>query len=67
MYMTDNILPVIPTKNLVNKDGEPNTPHKLTTGMKFSVSNPRFLFRPCVVRKSTVHVYTKELNTCLPI
>ena len=37
MYMTDNILPGIPIKHLVNQDGEPPTPHKLATGIKTSV------------------------------
>ena len=37
MYMTDNILPVLPTKHLVNHDDEPTTPHKLKTGTKHSV------------------------------
>ena len=62
MCMTDNIFPVLPIKLLVNPDGKPTTPHKLTTGMKPSVSNPRVLFFPCVVQKSTSHVDTKELN-----
>ena len=39
MYMTDNILPVIPIEHSVNQDREPTTPHKLETGTKTSVSN----------------------------
>ena len=29
MYTTDHIFPVIPIKDLMNKDGDPTTPHKL--------------------------------------
>ena len=32
MYMADHILPVLRIKHLVNQDGEPTTPQKLTTG-----------------------------------
>ena len=32
MYRNDNITPVIPIKQLVNQDGEPTMPYKLTTG-----------------------------------
>ena len=62
MYMTDNILPVLPIKHLVNKDSESTTPHKLATGTKPSVSNPRILFCSCMVRKESTHVDTKALN-----
>ena len=62
MYTTDRIFTALPTKNLVNQDIEPNMPHKLATGTKPSLSNPRVLFCPCVLRKVTEHVYTKELN-----
>ena len=60
--MTDHIFPVLPIKYLINEDGNPTTPHKLTTGTKPSVSHLRVLFSPCVVRKSTSHVETKTLN-----
>ena len=59
MYTTDHIFPVLPTKYLINEDGDPTTPHKLTTGTKPSVSNLCVLFCPCVVRKGTSHVETK--------
>ena len=62
MYTTDHIFPVIPIKDLINKDGDPTTPHKLATGTKPSVSNLRVLFCPCVVWKYTAHVVTKALN-----
>ena len=62
MYTTDHIFPVIPIKDLINKDGDPATPHKLATGTKPSVSHLRVLFCPCVVRKATAHVETKTLN-----
>ena len=62
MYTTDNIFSVIPIKDLINKDGDPTTPHKLATGTKPSVSRLRVLFCPCVVRKATAHVDTKTVN-----
>ena len=49
MYMTENIFTVLPIKNLVNQDDEPTTAHKLSTGIKPSVSNLCVLFFPCVV------------------
>ena len=62
MYRIDHIFTVLPIKDLINKDGDPTTPHKLATGTKPSVSHLRVLFCPCVVRKSTAHVETKTLN-----
>ena len=62
MYTTDHIFPVLPIKDLINKDGYPTTSHKLETGTKPSVSHLRVLFCPCVVRKSTTHIETKRLN-----
>ena len=62
MYTTDNIFPVLPITDLINKDGYPTTPHKMATGTKPSVSHLRVLFCPCIVRKSTSHVETKTLN-----
>ena len=34
IYTTGHIFPVIPIKHLVNQDGGPTTPHKLSTGTK---------------------------------
>ena len=62
MYRTDHIFPVLPTKDLIDEDGDPKTPYKLATGTKTSVSHLRVLFCPCVVRKATAHVETKTLN-----
>ena len=62
MYTTDHIFPVLPIKDIINKDGDPTTPYKLATGRKPSVSHLRGLFCLCVVRKSTAHVETKTLN-----
>ena len=56
MYTTDHIFPVLPIKDMINKDGNPTTPFKLGTGMKPSVSHLRVLFCLCVVRKATAHV-----------
>ena len=62
MYTTDHIFPVLPIKDLINKYGDPTTPHKLATGTKPSVSHLRLSFFPCVVRKAMAHVETKALN-----
>ena len=62
MYTTDHIFPVLPIKDLINKDGDPTTPHKLATGTKLSVSHLRVLFCQCDVQKSMLHVETKTLN-----
>ena len=62
MYTKDHIFPVPPIKDLINKDSDPTTPHKLSTGTKPSVSHLRVLFCPCVVRKSTAKVETRTLN-----
>ena len=62
MYTTDHIFPVLPIKDIINKDGDPTPPHKMAKGTKPSVSHLRVLFCPCVVRKSTAHVETKTLN-----
>ena len=52
IYTTDHIFLVLPIKDLINKDGDPTTPHKLATGTKPSVFHLRLLFCPCVVRKA---------------
>ena len=62
VYTKDNTFPVLPIKQFVNQDSEPNMPHKLATGTKPSVSNLRVLLCPCAVKKSTAHVDTKMLN-----
>ena len=62
MYTTEHIFPVLPIKDMINEDGKPNTPFKLVTGTKPSVSHLSVLFCPCVVRKATAHVDKKLLN-----
>ena len=62
MYTTHHIFTVLPIKHLINQDGQSNTPHKLATGMKPSVSNLRILFCPYDVQKSTAHVHVKALS-----
>ena len=52
MYTTYHIFLVLPTKDLVNEDGDPTTEHKLETGTKPSVSNLPVLFFQYVVRKA---------------
>ena len=44
MYTTDHIFPALPIKDLINKEVEPNTPFKLATGTKHSVSYLRVIF-----------------------
>ena len=44
MYTTDHIFPVLPTKDLINENGDPTTPRKLATCTKPSVSHLRVLF-----------------------
>ena len=62
MYMMNHILPVIPIKDMINKDRKPTTPFKLATVTNPSVSHLRVLLCPCVVQKATVHVEKKALN-----
>ena len=62
MYTTDHIFPVLPIKDLINKDIDPTTPHKLEIGTKPSVSHLHVLFCPCFLQKATAHVGTKVLN-----
>ena len=62
MYTEDHILPVLPIKYLINKDGKLTTPFKLVTGTKPSIFYLRVLFCPCSVRKATAHVGKKSLN-----
>ena len=49
MDKTYHIFPVLPIKYLMNEDGDPKMPHKITTGKKPSVSHYACFF-PCVVR-----------------
>ena len=62
MYTIDHIFPVLPIKDLINKDGKPTILFKFATDTKPSVSHLRVLFCPCVVRKATTYVGTKRLN-----
>ena len=56
MYTTDHIFPVIPIKDLIKKDDDPTTPHKLATGTKPAVSHLCVLF---------VHVVYERLRRTL--
>ena len=62
MYTTDHIFPVLLIKDLINRDDNPTTPHKLATRTKPSVSHIRVLFCPFFVCKATAHLETKTLN-----
>ena len=58
MYTTYHIFPVLPIKYLINKDGNPTTPHKLATGTKPSVSHLRMFnvfVSTCAVAFCTTH------------
>ena len=46
MYTTDHIFLVLPIKDMINEDGKPTTPFKLTTGTKPSLSHLHVLFCP---------------------
>ena len=46
MYTEDHILPVLPIKDLIKKDGKPTIQFNLATGAKPSVSYVRVLFCP---------------------
>ena len=63
IYTIGHIFLVLPIKDLINKDGDPTTPHKLATGTKPSISYLRVFFS-YVVRKAMAHVETKTLNMC---
>ena len=67
IYTKYNIFLVLPIKYLINKDGDPTTPFKLTTVTKPSVLHLCVLFCPCLVQKATAHAGTKALNMRLPI
>ena len=62
MYTPYHIFTVLPIRDMINKDGDSNTPYKLATGTKPSVSHLRVLYFPCAARKATEHVGTKALN-----
>ena len=62
MYTIDHIFPVLPIKDLINEDGDPTTPFKLSTGTKPSVSYLCVLFCPCFVQNATAHVDKKALS-----
>ena len=64
MYTKNHIFPVLLIKDLINEDGDPTTPFKISTGTKPSVSHLRVLFFLYVVRKATAHVGIKALNMC---
>ena len=64
IYIADRIFPELSIKYLINEDGEPTTPFKLTTGMKPSVSHLRVSFYPFVLQKATARFETKVLNMC---
>ena len=45
IYTAYHILPVLPIKYLINEDGEPTMPFKLTTGTRPLISNLRVLYK----------------------
>ena len=61
IYTADHIFTVLPIKYIINEYGELNTPFKLATGTKPSVSHLRVLFILYVVKKSTANVVKRAL------
>ena len=59
MYTTDHIFPVLPIRDLINKDSNPTTPFKLSTGTKPSVSHLYVLFFHVLYGK-LLHTSTKR-------
>ena len=59
IYTTDHIFTVLPIKHLVNQYGELNTPQKLATGTKHSVSNLHDLFF-YMLYKRQLHMLTQR-------
>ena len=59
MYTTDHIFLVLPIKDIINKDGDPNTPFKLAIGMKPSVLHLRVFFFHVLYGK-LLHMLTKR-------
>ena len=64
MNTSDHIIPLLPIKYLINKDGKPSIPFKLATSTKPSVSHLRVLFFPFVVPKATANADKRALNLC---
>ena len=62
MYMSDHIFLILPINDLINKDGDTTTTHKLATGTEPSVYHLSVVFCPFIVCKATAHVETKTLN-----
>ena len=51
MYTTDHIFTVTPIKDMINEEGDPTTPFKLSTGTTPSVSHLLVLFPHMLYRK----------------
>ena len=64
IYETDNNFPVLPIKDMINKNGKRTTSFKPVTGTKPSVSYLHMIFVPCAIRKATENVDKKALNMC---
>ena len=59
IYTTYHIFPVLPIKDMINKDSDLFTTLKLSTGTKPLVSHLSVLFCPCAVWKATARIYKK--------
>ena len=67
MYTTDHIFPVLPTKYLINDNGDPTTPYKLATGKKpsdrlFSIITLMNSGHTCIFQKRFCAVYFEAKN-----
>ena len=62
IYTSNNILSVLPIKDLINEDDEPTTQFKIGIVTETSILRLGVLFCPCHVQKATAHVGTMELK-----
>ena len=64
MYTPHYIFPILTIEPLINQDGEPTTPHKLPTDIKYSLSNPPVLFYHVLYTKG-LHLLTERRYVCV--
>ena len=57
MYTTDHIYPVLPIKDMINKEGNPTTPFKLATGTSWSDLTGELHFRVVCHPHRTIDIY----------
>ena len=62
----DHLLPVVSSKDMINKDGDPTTLFMFDTVTKPSITHWRVLFCPCVVQKSYSTCWEKGIKYASP-